>query len=240
MSSGQSLRNGNSVEPGLPKTLRIPNARSRSSVTCLTVRDLAPLPAFLLDIIPAPSSCLFSVVIARSAATRQSVLNFPFRSPGLLRSARSDDLMRSSPRRGALHRRLAGGIRGPQLHAVVGGVCIDAELAAFEQRLQPAIAVLFRRLAAAQLGCEFNYERCLQRSVEDQAGIALDLGAVVAGVMDAVAVEGQRRIAKQQHRIGHVAFAMLGNRRRCGWLGGGLRRARDVAIDDVLPLADGR
>jgi hypothetical protein len=37
MSSGQSLRNGSSVEPGLPKTFWIPNARSRSSVACLTV-----------------------------------------------------------------------------------------------------------------------------------------------------------------------------------------------------------
>jgi hypothetical protein len=36
MSSGQSLRNGSSVEPGLPKTFWIPNARSRSSVACLT------------------------------------------------------------------------------------------------------------------------------------------------------------------------------------------------------------
>jgi hypothetical protein len=37
MSSGQSLRNGSSVEPGLPKTFWIPNARGGSSVACLTV-----------------------------------------------------------------------------------------------------------------------------------------------------------------------------------------------------------
>src|SRR5450631_1855032 len=40
MSSGQSLRNGNSVEPGLPNTFRIPNARNRSSVACLTLTGL--------------------------------------------------------------------------------------------------------------------------------------------------------------------------------------------------------
>src|SRR6202034_556749 len=40
MSSGQSLRNGSSVEPGLPNTLRMPNARNRSKVACLTVRGL--------------------------------------------------------------------------------------------------------------------------------------------------------------------------------------------------------
>src|ERR1700719_3235655 len=41
MSSGQSLRNGNSVEPGLPNTLRMPNARNRPKVACLTVRGVA-------------------------------------------------------------------------------------------------------------------------------------------------------------------------------------------------------
>src|SRR6185312_8400877 len=37
MSSGQSLRNGNSVEPGLPNTRLMPNARSRPKVASLTV-----------------------------------------------------------------------------------------------------------------------------------------------------------------------------------------------------------
>src|SRR4051812_12921 len=40
MSSGQSLRNGSSVEPGLPNTFLMPKARSSSKVACLTVRDL--------------------------------------------------------------------------------------------------------------------------------------------------------------------------------------------------------
>src|SRR6185437_13063693 len=47
ISSGQSLRNGNSVEPGLPNTLRMPNSRNSASVACLTVivrpADLAGL-----------------------------------------------------------------------------------------------------------------------------------------------------------------------------------------------------
>ena len=83
-------------------------------------------------------------------------------------------------------------------------------------------------------------KRRLHRAVEDQAGIALDLGDIVAVVMDAVAVEGQRRIAKQQHGIGHVASrdALRDRRRRRRFGGCGLRRARDVAIDDVLALAD--
>src|SRR5882762_11167885 len=40
MSSGQSLRNGNSVEPGLPNTFLMPNARNRPKVASLTVMDL--------------------------------------------------------------------------------------------------------------------------------------------------------------------------------------------------------
>src|SRR2546423_29563 len=39
MSSGQSARNGNSVEPGLPKTFLMPKARNRSRVACLTVME---------------------------------------------------------------------------------------------------------------------------------------------------------------------------------------------------------
>src|ERR1043166_8351626 len=37
MSSGQSLRNGSSVEPGLPNTRLMPNARNRPKVASLTV-----------------------------------------------------------------------------------------------------------------------------------------------------------------------------------------------------------
>src|SRR5664279_288975 len=39
MSSGQSARNGNSVEPGLPNTFLMPNPRRRSRVACLTLTD---------------------------------------------------------------------------------------------------------------------------------------------------------------------------------------------------------
>src|SRR5579871_238347 len=53
MSSGQSLRNGNSVEPGLPNTFLIPNARSSSKVAALTVRgvveDLVGLRGIVCD-----------------------------------------------------------------------------------------------------------------------------------------------------------------------------------------------
>src|SRR5258708_18777244 len=165
MSSGQSLRKGSSVEPGLPNTLRIPNERSRSSVACLTVTDA---PAALGDL---RSNADVSLNQGVSAATL-------------------------SPNGGALHRRLTCRIRCPQLHAGAGIVGVNAELAAFEQRLNPAIGEFLRR-RAMQFRGELNHERRLHRAMEDQPGIALDLGDVVAVVVDAVTIECQRRIAKQ-------------------------------------------
>src|SRR5712671_1526191 len=145
-----------------------------------------------------------------------------------------------SPRRGTLHRRLTSRIRGPKLHAGAGLVGIDAELAAFEQRLHAAIAEFLWRSAAMQLPREFHQERRLHRAVEDQAGIALDLGDVVAIVMDAMAVERQRRIAKQQDGVSHVAFAVLRGRRRRRWFDWpGCWAGRHIPIDNILPLADG-
>src|SRR5215510_2389642 len=49
MSLGQSLRNGNSVEPGLPNTFLMPKARSRLKVASLTVMDLLAALAGLRD-----------------------------------------------------------------------------------------------------------------------------------------------------------------------------------------------
>src|SRR6478736_5567066 len=49
MSSGQSLRNGSSVEPGLPNTFLMPNARRRPKVASLTVVDLLSVLVSLRD-----------------------------------------------------------------------------------------------------------------------------------------------------------------------------------------------
>src|SRR5262245_28415355 len=49
MSSGQSARNGNSVEPGLPNTFLMPKARSRPKVASLTLTDLLAVLAGLRD-----------------------------------------------------------------------------------------------------------------------------------------------------------------------------------------------
>src|ERR1700754_1666778 len=87
MSSGQSDRNGSSVEPGLPKTFLMPKARSRSKVACLTVVALVAL-AGLRDDIENSKALSFYSVIARSDATKQSIPH-PL-SYGLLRFARND------------------------------------------------------------------------------------------------------------------------------------------------------
>src|SRR5690348_15788417 len=50
MSSGQSARNGNSVEPGLPNTFLIPKARSRPKVASRTLTDLLAALAGLREV----------------------------------------------------------------------------------------------------------------------------------------------------------------------------------------------
>ena len=70
-------------------------------------------------------------------------------------------------------------------------------------------------------------------------GIALDLGDVAAVVVDAMAVERERRVAEQQHVVGHPSLVPrrippappgAAARRR--------RRLRRVAIDDVVELGE--
>src|SRR5438874_2013659 len=122
MSSGQSLRNGNSVEPGLPNTFLMPNARSRPKVASLTVSEVPVVLAGLRDDIMRLPALLHTPSLRGALATKQSILPFA-RIDGLLRGAchraalRADPLARNdgwvSPRRVPLHRRLARGIRGP-------------------------------------------------------------------------------------------------------------------------------
>src|SRR3954470_24849741 len=206
MSSGQSLRNGNSVEPGLPNTLAMPNASSRSSVACLT-----------LIVLLAGVSGLPDNAISLDAGT----------NPGSHR--------RGSPRRDTLHGRLTCRIRSPQLHPGAALVRVDAEFAALEQRLDSAITEFLWSRSAVQLRRELDQESGLHRAMKDQARITLDLGDIVAVIVNAMAVEGQRRIAKQQHGIGHVRLAVLGDGLGCRGSGRNGRLAgRDIPVDDIL------
>src|SRR5579872_423708 len=81
MSSGQSLRNGNSVEPGLPNTFLMPNARSRSKVACLTVRGEEVFAGLRGNV--SPRHCE-----ERSDEAIQNI--FQGSNSGLLRFARND------------------------------------------------------------------------------------------------------------------------------------------------------
>src|SRR5262249_10317379 len=70
MSSGQSLRNGSSVEPGLPNTFLMPKARNRPKVACLTVTDLLLVFVGLRDDICDPRGKLKVIRLRHSVAMR--------------------------------------------------------------------------------------------------------------------------------------------------------------------------
>ena len=76
-----------------------------------------------------------------------------------------------------------------------------------------------------------------QRAMHDQAGVALDLGDITAVVMNPVAIEGQRRVAKQQHVVGPDHARPL----RIAWRGQRWRRRiarlRVGTVNDVVFLA---
>src|SRR5215218_8135925 len=80
MSSGQSLRNGSSVEPGLPNTFLTPKARNRLKVASLTVVDLL---SGLRD---------KGMALVRHCEERsdEAIQNFVRSQDGLLRFARND------------------------------------------------------------------------------------------------------------------------------------------------------
>ena len=87
-----------------------------------------------------------------------------------------------------------------------------------------------RQLVAQQV----HQQRGDQRAVHDQARVALDLGDILAIVVNAVAVEGQRRIAKQQHLVRHDAPRPDRLRRRGHGLRRHIVRRGCAAVDDVV------
>ena len=87
-----------------------------------------------------------------------------------------------------------------------------------------------RRVATQQI----HQQRGDQRAVNDQARVALDLGGVLAVVVDAVGVEGQRRVTKQQHVIWNdLSWPGRTGRRGDGrWFD--IARLLRCAVDDVV------
>src|SRR6188472_2540561 len=157
MSSGQSERNGSSVEPGLPNTFLMPKARNRLNVASLTVTDFWVLAGLRDD----NALSFLSFRGARSANPESRGSGFDADA-----SPRNDGV-KTSPRRRPLHGRLPLGVCRPHLHAAAAVIIgVDRELAALEQRLQAAIDECLRRLAAVQLGRKLDDERRLKRAVE--------------------------------------------------------------------------
>ena len=76
-------------------------------------------------------------------------------------------------------------------HAIAApGMSVESRAHRLEAKARDLVQ---RRMTAQQV----HQQRRDQRPVDDQARIALDLGHVAPVVVDAVAVEGQRRIAEQ-------------------------------------------
>src|ERR1700722_11760972 len=93
----------------------MPNARSRSSVACLTVVALVVVLVGWRDDTCDPQELItHSVIPGWCVSTRPGISSFRVRC---FASPRND--VNVLPRRGALHGGLARGVRDPQLHAIV-------------------------------------------------------------------------------------------------------------------------
>src|SRR5437763_14859559 len=91
MSSGQSERNGNSVEPGLPNTFLMPKARNRPKVASLTEMDL-------LAVLRDDDMSVIPEMFQPSLRAKRSNPSIPARRDGLLRRfAPRNDGVTTSP-----------------------------------------------------------------------------------------------------------------------------------------------
>src|SRR5437879_1339541 len=115
-------------------------------------------------------------------------------------------------------------VAGPQVKrpAVGPRLAADEEGTGVEDRAQRAELEL-RDSGIGQLPAQqIDEQRRDQRTMHDQAGVALDLRHITAIVVDAMAVERERRIAEQQHLV-RYPLLLPG-----GCAGNGVRRNGDV------------
>ena len=130
------------------------------------------------------------------------------------------------------------------LHPQAESLSVGLRLAAHEERMDVEYRAHRLELVARHDGIgplvaqEVEQQRREHRPVHDEARIAFDLGDVAAVVVDAVAVEGQRRVAEEQHVVGDPLRSQARDRRR----GGGRRRdvvgLRRFAVHDVVELGE--
>ena len=118
--------------------------------------------------------------------------------------------------------------------AVVADAAADGEGRDVEERLDRAEGEVRDRRVGAFAPQPVEQQRRDQRPVHHEARIALDLRDVAAVVVNAVAVEGQRRVAEQQHVVGADLAYPLRVVRRALHRRGRIVGARVLAIDDVV------
>ena len=87
--------------------------------------------------------------------------------------------------------------------AVATGLAVDPERVQVERRAHRPEPERRHLRVGSVAAHQVQQQRGEQRAVHDQPRVALDLGHVAAVVVDPVPVEGQRRVAEQQHVVGH-------------------------------------
>lgn len=93
-------------------------------------------------------------------------------------------------------------VERPQLRVFAVDAPFDAERLRVVERADGAERKRFELLIRHVFTEAFEEQACGERSVNDQAGIAFDIKAVGAVVVNAVGVEGEGRVAKEQHWVG--------------------------------------
>ena len=100
------------------------------------------------------------------------------------------------------HRRASRRVACPQSRRIAIAGEAEVEGRAVDQRCLGAEAETAGVRTGRGAQEVIHQQGCDQRAVDDEPRIALDTLRIVAVVVDAVGVEGERRIAEQEYRIG--------------------------------------
>lgn len=111
-----------------------------------------------------------------------------------------------------IHAQCAGMILNPEF-AVAFGVrerATDLEVIAIENRMHGSEFEFYDLVAADLLQQGIYQQGCQQRTMDDEAGIALGVCDIVAIIMYSMTVEGECGISKQEHRVRRDGVAEIG------------------------------
>src|SRR5216683_2619317 len=157
-------------------------------------RAKSPAPGRSILITRAPRSASWRVAKGAAMACSSDTTVTP--SKGLMIESSSQD-------RSRIHGQPSFTIAGPKLHGVaLAGATAYRKRFEIEQR-PDGLEVESRHVGLGHFPAqEVEQQRGNQRAVNHEAGIAFDLGDIAAIVVNAVAIEGERRISKEQYRVG--------------------------------------